>query len=215
MNDFLPKICFDNHQDCLKADWVAWLAVVATIVGVTFSLAITRITDLVGNRIKLILIVINSLCVFLLSALSLVTLQVVTFPKMVWVKVVIYIILLSSFTLGMATIPLSAELAVEICYPAAEVVVTGWLTIWYVTTSNVYIWRGTFLLRTRFCFRVNLISMLFFGIFEIPNIGSDWLNYVSPVSFLVAVPMLLAVRESYNRTGVDEMRQQNSSSSVA
>jgi hypothetical protein len=32
-----------------------------------------------------------------------------------------------------ATIPLSTELAVEICFPAAEAVVSGWITVWYIS----------------------------------------------------------------------------------
>ena len=46
--------------------------------------------------------------------------------------------------------------------------------------------------------------MVFFGIFEIPNIGSDWLNFICPASFMVAIPMLFLVRESYNRSRIDD-----------
>ena len=129
MNDFLPKLCFED-EGCLNAGWISWLAITANLVSVFLSLFIARLTDILRGHLKISLLVLNSLCAVILTLLSLITLKVVHFPEMIYVKVAIYVLLLASFTFATATIPLSAEFAVEICYPAAEGVVTGWLTIW-------------------------------------------------------------------------------------
>ena len=47
--------------------------------------------------------------------------------------------------------------------------------------------------------------MVFLGLFDIPNIGTKWLNYVLPVSCFAVIPILLSVKEEYNRRTVDDL----------
>ena len=51
-------------------------------------------------------------------------------------QITIYGLLPLSTALITANIPLCTELAVEICYPAAEVVVSGWITVWYALSKH-------------------------------------------------------------------------------
>ena len=78
------------------------------------------------------------------------------------------------------------------------------------------------IIRIRFIFRYNIITVVFLGLFNIPNIGTKWLSYVLPVScfigkkniiscrisiennFLAVIPLFLSIKEEYNRRNVDE-----------
>ena len=46
--------------------------------------------------------------------------------------------------------------------------------------------------------------MLFLFIFLIPDVGTNWLNYVLPVSSFVCLPMMFCVREEYKRGELDK-----------
>ena len=50
-------------------------------------------------------------------------------------------------------------------------IVGGWLNIWY-----------------------NIISVIFLCIFNIPGVGTEWLNYVLPFSCFSVLPLLLLVK---------------------
>ena len=93
----------------------------------------------------------------------------------------VLVLLLAGNSLVVSTMPLAMELAMETCYPAAEGVVGGWITIWF-----------------------NLITVGFLSLFSVPGIGSSWLNYILPLTCLVALPMLAMVKEEYKRMAVDE-----------
>ena len=52
--------------------------------------------------------------------------------------------------------------------------------------------------------RYNIITVLFLGIFDIPNIGTQWLSYVLPISCFAVIPLLVVIKEEYNRRTVDD-----------
>ena len=52
--------------------------------------------------------------------------------------------------------------------------------------------------------RYNIISVIFLGIFAIPNIGVKWLSYVLPFSCFSVLPIMLLVKEEYRRRTVDD-----------
>ena len=52
--------------------------------------------------------------------------------------------------------------------------------------------------------RYNLISAVFLGLFSIPGIGTEWLDFVLPASCFAVIPLLLTIREEYKRRQVDE-----------
>ena len=55
-----------------------------------------------------------------------------------------------------------------------------------------------------FIVRYNIITVMFLGLFDIPNIGTKWLSYVLPISCFAVIPLFLLVKEEYNRRSVDE-----------
>ena len=76
--------------------------------------------------------------------------------------------------------PLAMELAMELCYPASEGVVGGFVSIWF-----------------------NITTVLFLSLFNIPDIGTTWLDYVLPLSCILAIPFLLPVKVHYRRMVLD------------
>ncbi len=62
--------------------------------------------------------------------LSLITLKAVVIHDPFTLKAMLYATLISGTILATATLPIGTELAVEVCYPASEVVVGGWITVW-------------------------------------------------------------------------------------
>jgi len=51
----------------------------------------------------------------------------------------------------------------------------------------------------------NFVGILFLFIFFIPNIGFVWINYVLVGSTALAIPAVVMIKETYNRTNVDEV----------
>ena len=52
--------------------------------------------------------------------------------------------------------------------------------------------------------RYNLISAVFLGLFSIPGIGTEWLDFVLPASCFAVIPLLVVIKEEYNRRTVDD-----------
>ena len=86
--------------------------------------------------------------------------------------------------------PLAMELAMELCYPASEGVVGGFVSIWF-----------------------NISTVLFLSLFNIPNIGTSWLDYVLPLSCVLAIPFLLPVKVHYRRMMLDNCAENITSES--
>ena len=49
----------------------------------------------------------------------------------------------------------------------------------------------------------NIPSGLFFGMFQIPNIGTRWLNYTLVTATLTSLPPILFAKENYKRSNID------------
>jgi len=47
-------------------------------------------------------------------------------------------------------------------------------------------------------------SGIYFGLFQIPSLGTEWLNYTLLVAALSGLPPILFVKENYRRSKVDE-----------
>ena len=93
----------------------------------------------------------------------------------------IYVAVILATSINFCCCPLFFEMAVEMAYPVNEGLVGGFLT-------GVY----------------NLIGIMFLFIFFIPNIGFVWINYVLVGSTALAIPAVIMIKESYNRSNVDE-----------
>ncbi len=49
-----------------------------------------------------------------------------------------------------------------------------------------------------------LVGTIFYLLFLIPNIGRDWLSYILPAAIVIALPLIFAVKERYNRADLDD-----------
>ena len=94
----------------------------------------------------------------------------------------IYVAVILATSINFCCCPLFFEMAVEMAYPVNEGLVGGFLT-------GVY----------------NFIGIMFLFIFFIPNIGFVWINYVLVGSTALAIPAVMMIKESYNRSNVDEV----------
>merc|ERR1712083_133154 len=103
-----------------------------------------------------------------------------SFGSIFYVQILVYILLISGTSLVVSSMPLAMELAMELCYPAAEGVVGGFISIWF-----------------------NIAIVVFLSLFGIPGIGIMWLIYVLPISCLLAVPFILPIKVEYKRLGLD------------
>ena len=114
-----------------------------------------------------------------------------------------------------STSPLLFEFGVEKLYPISEGMIGGWLNIWLALFSFFFFFLlaqhlvSTFFARFELDFfytliRYNIISVIFLGIFAIPNIGVKWLSYVLPFSCFSVLPIMLLVKEEYRRRTVDD-----------
>jgi len=98
----------------------------------------------------------------------------------------LYVTVITSTSINFACAPLFFELTVEIAYPVNESLVGGFLA-------------GV----------TNFVGIVFLFIFFIPNIGSVWMNYVLVGSTAVVLPTVLAIKERYNRSQVDQLVADN------
>ena len=49
----------------------------------------------------------------------------------------------------------------------------------------------------------NIIAGVYFGLFQIPGIGTRWTNYVLPFASLSGLPLMLLVKATYKRSKID------------
>lgn len=80
-----------------------------------------------------------------------------------------------------AAVPLLFELACELAYPTGEGTTNGVLTI--------------------LC---NFFGLIFLFVFMIPGIGTMWTNYTLVASAGICLPLLVVMKESYNRLNLDQ-----------
>ena len=141
---------------------------------------IAKALDAMKDKLKQALIGLFCLAAFVFLSLSLISIGVFHFNSILFVKISVYVLLLTGNTLVVSSMPLSMELAMEICYPVPEGVVGGWISIWF-----------------------NVITVIFLSLFSVPGIGSSWLNYVLPISCVLAIPLIVPIRVEYKRMKLD------------
>ena len=49
----------------------------------------------------------------------------------------------------------------------------------------------------------NIPSGLYFGLFQIPGIGTRWMNYTLLIAIITGLPPILLVKETYKRSKID------------
>jgi len=141
------------------------------------SIAIGFFTDRLKQHIKLTLLILLILATACFVWLMMICLKIL--PHQIEY---IYVAVILATSINFCCCPLFFEMAVEMAYPVNEGLVGGFLT-------GVY----------------NLIGIMFLFIFFIPNIGFVWINYVLVGSTALAIPAVMMIKESYNRSNVDEV----------
>eukprot|EP00092_Neocalanus_flemingeri_P023173 GFUD01025128.1.p1 GENE.GFUD01025128.1~~GFUD01025128.1.p1 ORF type:complete len:519 (+),score=111.99 GFUD01025128.1:163-1719(+) len=169
------------HGECLSEKWVNHLGMVAVVVGTAMAILVGMATDKIKGKMKLTIIILLTAGGCMFTILSLISLQVIVFESMLVLKVTVYCFLLLGNSFVVSTSPLLMEFGVEKLYPISEGMIGGWLNIWY-----------------------NIISVLFLGLFSLPNIGTKWLSYVLPISCFMVIPLFMTIKEEYKRRSIDE-----------
>jgi len=182
----LTQICVG--ENCLTQNWVNYLGIYATVVSTIAAILVARAADMVKGKLKEAIIVLLCLAAVVFFLLSLISIGVFQFGNLLYVQISVYFLLLMGNSLVVSSMPLAMELAMEICYPAAEGVVGGWISIWF-----------------------NIATVVFLSLFGIPGIGTSWLDYVLPLSCVVAIPFILPIKVEYRRMMMDVNKEENNS----
>lgn len=175
----LTHVC--SNQDCLTEDWVKHLGIYVSLVSSIIAILVAKASDWMYGFLKLTTIILLFSATLVFSFLCLTSVKVIQFENLSTVKIWVIILLLLGTSFVIATMPLVMELAMEICYPAPEGVVGGWITIWF-----------------------NIITVVFLSVFSIHGIGTSWMDYVLPATCLLALPFMIIIKEEYNRSNVEK-----------
>merc|ERR1711892_5198 len=165
---------------CLSEEWINILALVSRLSMMTFSIFLARLTDILRGHMKLTIMVQLGCATVVYTFLSLVTIGVLEPPSFLGLEAAVFCLLVLGNCLARSNASLLQELLVEVTFPVSEIVCGAWFVLGFST-----------------------ISMLFLFIFLIPDVGTNWLNYVLPVSSLVCMPLMFMVKEGYNRGKLD------------
>jgi len=170
-----------SMEICVSETWVSTLGIVISFSSVAASIVIATFIDYFRKKMKLAITFLLCCSGVIFIFCTLITEEIISFDHVSSFKVVMYILLVTGVSLSCGCAPIAFEFCVELCYPVAEGTIGIWLTVWF-----------------------NILSAIFFGVFQIPHIGTQWLNYVLPVSVLLPLPALLLVKEDYRRSKLDE-----------
>jgi len=165
-------------------DWIALgidqtesgiLAFIAMFCGFLGTIITSRMIDYIGGRMKISIIVL-----LLATSVFFVWLILLRNGVIPFSKAQLYIsVTLASMTC-MCTVPLFYELIVEISYPVAEGTVCG------IITGGM-----------------SLVGTIFLVFFQIPNVGTNWMNYTMLGSVIIPAVMMIFAKEKYTRSGLD------------
>ena len=180
----LTRVCVGDT--CLTQEWVNYLGIYATVASTVAAILVAVAADKFKGKLKEALMVLFSLATLVFFILSLISIGVFQFGNILYLKISVSLLLVIGNSLVVSSMPLAMELAMETCYPAAEGVVGGWISIWF-----------------------NIASVVFLSLFGIPGIGTSWLDYVLPLSCVLAIPFMWNTRVEYRRMRVDMIAGEN------
>jgi len=157
------------------------LGIVISFVAVAASILIATMMDFFRKKMKLAICSLLVAAGFVFIFCTLIVEEVFVFQSHDLFKGVLSTLLVIGVSLCSACAPIAFEFCVELCYPIAEGTIGTWLTLWF-----------------------NVLGLGFFLVFQIPNVGTRWLNFVLAPSVLVPLPILLLVAEQYKRAVLDD-----------
>jgi len=157
------------------------LGIVISCVAVGASITIATMMDYFRKKMKLAICSLLACSGFIFIFCTLIAEEVVVFESQNLFKGVLSTLLVVGISLCSACAPIAFEFCVELCYPTAEGTIGTWLALWF-----------------------NFLAIGFFLVFQIPDVGTRWLNFVLAPSVLVPLPLLLLVAEQYKRADLDD-----------
>ncbi|XP_045134546.1 mucin-2-like isoform X2 [Portunus trituberculatus] len=159
----------------INQDKAMGVAVTAVVCSSVTAFIAARITDKVYGHLKVTVITLLAISsVFFLWFLLLTT--KVIYPTLGQV----YVAVAGGLGFEYATVPLLVELAVEIGFPIPESVTGATLT-----------------------FVFNIVSLVFLGLFQIPNEGHLWVSCVLLACVSLSIIPLIFVKETHKRSDTD------------
>ncbi|KAK7100800.1 solute carrier family 49 member 4 homolog isoform X2 [Littorina saxatilis] len=153
-----------------------WIGFYSICGACVVSLVVARFADYVSRVMKWLVLFcyLLSTTFFLLFALS----AAGVIPAS---AALFYTTIIAGFTALNAAVPLMYELCNELAYPTGEGVINGVLGL----VNNIF-------------------AVIFLFVMMIPGIGSMWTNWVLAGASAVCLPLLLLMKEQYNRLEIDE-----------
>ena len=138
-----------EQDGCLSQQWVNYLGIYTTVASTLAAIGVARLADRVKGRLKEAIIALLALAAVIFLFLSLISVGVFQFGSILYVQILVYILLILGniiylhltpqitlllmlgTSLVVSSMPLAMELAMELCYPASEGVVGGFISIWF------------------------------------------------------------------------------------
>jgi len=159
---------------------MGYIGLIAIIANSVTTILVSAIVDRLRGRMKLVLTVLMSGAISCWVWMCLLCLRVIPFslPQL-------YVSTVLASALTYSSGPIFFEFTVELVYPVPEGVVGGFLTCVY-----------------------NAVGMIFLFSFYIPGIGADpqWIPIAIMSSVSLSLPLMLLVKEEYNRSTIDHDR---------
>ncbi|XP_025082550.1 disrupted in renal carcinoma protein 2 homolog [Pomacea canaliculata] len=153
-----------------------WIGFYSVCGSIFMALAVARFADKVKRIHKWIVFVFYVICCVAYLIFSLACIEVIPSST-----VLLYTTIIVGYVAITSAIPFLYELACELAYPVGEATSNGILTM-----VN------------------NFTGIIFLLVLMIPNIGTMWTNWTQIGAVACCLPLLLALRERYNRLEVDE-----------
>ncbi|KAK3589572.1 hypothetical protein CHS0354_043026 [Potamilus streckersoni] len=155
-----------------------WSGFYATLAGSCSALFVGRLADIFFHHMKKYLITI-----YILAGISFAVFTLALFEIIPFSSGILYTTLILGGLLLTAAIPLFNEICCEATYPISEGITNFALTM------------------------INNVGILVFLLIQmIPNIGTMWQNWCLLGSIVLCLPVLLFLRDRFNRLEVDEER---------
>ncbi|PVD36115.1 hypothetical protein C0Q70_03088 [Pomacea canaliculata] len=154
-----------------------WMGFYSICASSVVTIVVAWFADHISRILKWLVFVFYALSTGAFAVFTLACINVVpSYTAVFYVSIIV-----GSITLNTA-VPLLYELSCELAYPTGEATSNGIMTI-----AN------------------NFVGLIFLFVLMDPNVGTMWTNWTMVGTIGICIPMILAMKESYNRLDVDEV----------
>ena len=180
----------------LSEKWSSTLGIVIGFSSVATSIMVGTFMDFFRKKMKLAIIATLSGSFVLSFIITLISEKVIIIEDELSFKITLYILCISAVSLACSAAPITFEFCVEECFPVSEGLLgkhnDDSITFEIFHNSGNWMTIG-----------FNIPSGLYFGLFQIPGIGTRWMNYTLLIAILTGLPPILLVKETYKRSKID------------